>query len=133
MRDYDTISENEWVVMEILWREGEIKSSAVTSELLASKGWAGETVRTFLKRLILKGVAAARQDENDKRMYWYYPTASKEDYIAYLTKGHLRRYYSGRLPQLVAGLLEDESVSEQELNEIESILRRHADRKGDQP
>ena len=119
--------------MEILWRNGETKSAAITAELEANKGWAGETVRTFLKRLILKGVAAARQDKNDKRMYWYYPTVSKEDYIAYLTKGHLRRYYSGRLPQLVAGLLEDESISEQELNEIESILKRHTDKKGGQP
>jgi BlaI family transcriptional regulator, penicillinase repressor len=101
MCQYDTISENEWLVMEILWRDCEIKSSAVTAELEESKGWASETVRTFLKRLITKGVAAARQDESDKRAYWYYATVSKEDYIAYLTRGHLKRYYSGRLPQLV--------------------------------
>lgn len=131
MREYDTISDNEWLVMEILWRDGEIKSSAVTAELEESKGWAGETVRTFLKRLIMKGVASARQDENDKRAYWYYATVTKEDYIAYQTRGHLKRYYSGRLPQLVAGLLEDESVNDQELNEIENILKAHADRKGD--
>lgn len=133
MSEYDTISDNEWVVMEILWRDGEIKSSTVTAELEESKGWASETVRTFLKRLISKGVAAARQDENDKRIYWYYAMVTKEDYIAYLTKGHLKRYYHGRLPQLVAGLLEDESVSDQELSEIENILKRHSDRKGGQP
>jgi len=132
MREYDTISDNEWLVMEILWRDGKVKSAAVTAELEESKGWAGETVRTFLKRLITKGVAAARQDENDKRVYWYYATVSKEDYAAYLTKGHLKRYYSGHLPQLVAGLLQDESVSDQELNEIENILRRYADRKEDE-
>ena len=130
MCQYDTISDNEWLVMEILWRDGEIKSSAVTAELEESKGWASETVRTFLKRLITKGVAAARQDESDKRVYWYYANVSKEDYIAYLTRGHLKRYYSGCLPQLVAGLLEDENVSDQELNEIENILKRHLGRKG---
>jgi BlaI family penicillinase repressor len=114
--------------MEILWRNGRIKSSAVTYELKESKGWASETVRTFLKRLIAKGVAAASQDKKDKRVYWYYATISKEDYIACQTKGHLQRYYSGHLPQLVAGLLKDESVSEQELSEIEGILKRHAER-----
>ncbi len=30
---YDTISENEWVVMEILWKDGEIKSASITAEL----------------------------------------------------------------------------------------------------
>lgn len=127
MRKYETISDNEWLVMEILWRDGEVKSAAITDELKASKGWANETVRTFLKRLITKDVAAARQDENDKRTYWYYAAVSKEEYIAFQTKGHLKRYYSGRLPQLVAGLLKNESVSEQELDEIEDILKRHAD------
>ena len=132
MSEYDTISENEWLVMEILWRDGEIKSSTVTAELEESKGWASETVRTFLKRLIAKGVVTTRQDENDKRIYWYYAAVTKEDYIAYLTKGHLKRYYSGRLPQLVAGLLKDEYVSDEELNDIENILKRHVDRNGGQ-
>ncbi|MEA4849635.1 MAG: BlaI/MecI/CopY family transcriptional regulator [Clostridiaceae bacterium] len=132
MSEFDTISDNEWLVMEILWRDGKVKSAAIIDELKASKGWANETVRTFLKRLIAKGVAAASQDESAYRTYWYYATVSKEDYIASQTKGHLKRYYSGRLPQLFAGLLEDESVSDQELNEIENILKRHADRKESQ-
>jgi len=126
MPEYDTISDNEWLVMEILWRDGKVKSSAVTDELKESKGWANETVRTFLKRLITKGVVAASQDKNDKRIYWYYATVLKESYIASQTKGHLKRYYSGHLPQLLAGLLKDESVSEQELSEIENILKRYA-------
>lgn len=131
MCEYDTISENEWLVMEILWRDGEAKSSVITDELKESKGWANETVRTFLKRLIKKGVAAASQDKNDKRIYWYYAVVSKEDYIASKTKGHLNRYYSGQLPQLVAGLLKEESVSEQELHEIENMLKRHANQNED--
>ncbi len=131
MSEYDTISENEWLVMEILWRDGEVKSSTVTAELKESKGWANETVRTFLNRLIKKGVAAARRDKRAKRTYWYYAAISKEDYIAYQTKGHLRRYYSGQLPQLVAGLLKDEHVSEKELHEIENILKRHANKNED--
>lgn len=131
MSEYETISENEWLVMEILWRDGESKSSTITAELKKSKGWANETVRTFLNRLIAKGVAAARRDEKAKRTYWYYAVISNEDYIAYQTKGHLRRYYSGRLPQLVAGLLKDEHVSEQELNEIENILNLHAKKNED--
>ena len=125
MQEFDTISDNEWLVMEILWRGSEVKSSSVTAELKGSKGWANETVRTFLKRLITKGVAAARQDKNDKRTYWYYAIVSKEEYVANQTKGHLKRYYSGRLPQLLAGLLKDEYVSENELYEIENILKQH--------
>ncbi len=131
MPEYDRISDNEWLVMEILWRDGKAKSATITDELKESKGWANETVRTFLKRLITKGVAAASQDKHDLRIYWYYATVSREEYIASKTKGHLNRYYSGRLPQLVAGLLKDESVSEQELQEIENILKRHASQNED--
>jgi BlaI family penicillinase repressor len=129
MRNFDTISDNEWLVMEILWRDGKVKSATVTDELKKTKGWAHETVRTFLKRLITKGVAAAHLDKSDKRIFWYYATVSREDYIAHQTIGHLKRYYSGRLPQLVAGLLKDENISDQELNEIGDILQRYAIRK----
>lgn len=111
--------------MEILWRDGEVKSSSVTAELEKCKGWAKETVRTFLKRLILKGIAAARQDDGDKRVFWYYATISKEEYISRLTKNHLMQYYNGRLPQLMAGLMEDETISEDELNQIELLLKQH--------
>ena len=127
----NTITANEWLAMEILWRDGEVKSATVSDELKKSKGWASETTRTYLRRLITKGVAASRQDEHDKRIYWYYPIISKEEYIACQTKGHLRRYYGSRLPQLVAGLLKDEHVSEQELNELEHILKHHANKKED--
>jgi hypothetical protein len=88
---------------------------------------AGPTRRTQPSQAtIAKGVAAAERDEHNERLYWYYATVSKEDYIASQTKGHLQRYYSGRLPQLVAGLLEDESVSDRELGELEAILKRYA-------
>jgi len=129
MREYNTISDNEWLIMEILWRDGRTKSSTIEAELKTNKDWANPTVRTFLKRLMTKGIVTADQDAKDKRVYWYYPAISKEEYIASQTQGHLNRYYSGRLPQLVAGLLKEESVSDQELNEIENLLRRHASKK----
>ena len=47
MCEYDTISDNEWLVMEILWRVGEVKSSTVTDELKESKGWANENCPYF--------------------------------------------------------------------------------------
>jgi predicted transcriptional regulator len=90
MSEFDTISDNEWLVMEILWRDGKVKSAAIIDELKASKD--GErNCSHFLKRLIAKGVAAASQDESAYRTYWYYATVSKEDYIASQTKGHLKR------------------------------------------
>ena len=130
MSEYEKISDNEWVVMEILWRDGETKSSAISTELEETKGWAAPTVRTFLKRLISKKVADARLDEHDKRIFWYYPIVSKEDYLAYQTQGHLKRYYSGDLPQLMVGLLKNEYISSEELHEIESLIKHHMDKNG---
>ena len=131
MSEYEKISDNEWVVMEILWRDGETKSSAISKELEETKGWAAPTVRTFLKRLISKKVADARLDEHDKRIFWYYPKVSKQDYLAYQTKGHLKRYYSDDLPQLMVGLLKNEYISGEELHEIEDLIKKHIDENGD--
>jgi BlaI family penicillinase repressor len=130
MSEYEKISDNEWVVMEILWRDGETKSSAISKELEETKGWAAPTVRTFLKRLISKKVADARPDEYDKRIFWYYPKVSRQDYLAYQTQGHLKRYYSGDLPQLMVGLLKNEYISGEELHEIESLIKKHMDKNG---
>jgi len=128
MSEYEKISDNEWLIMEILWRDGETKSSAISKELKETKGWADPTIRTFLKRLISKKVAAARLDEHDKRVFWYFPKISKEDYAIYQTKGHLKRYYSGDLPQLMTGLLKNEYISDEELHEIESLIKSHMDK-----
>jgi BlaI family penicillinase repressor len=132
MSEYEKISDNEWVVMEILWRDGEAKSSAISKELEETKGWAAPTVRTFLKRLISKKVADARPDEHDKRIFWYYPKVSRQDYLAYQTQGHLKRYYSGDLPQLMVGLLKNEYISGEELHEIENLIKSHMDKNGDE-
>lgn len=124
MQKFQKISDNEWLIMEILWRDSEAKSSDIYAELFESKEWADATIRTFLKRLIKKNVAASRQDEYDKRIYWYYPTVTKDEYVKFQTKGHIKQYYSGNLPDMVAGLLGDQSISDAELDEIESMLKR---------
>ena len=130
MSEYEKISDNEWVVMEILWRDGETKSSAISKELEESKGWAAPTVRTFLKRLISKGVADAKLDTHDKRIFWYFPKVTKQDYLACQTRGHLNRYYSGDLPQLMMGLLKSEHISDDELHELENLIKSHMDKNG---
>ncbi len=132
MSEYEKISDNEWVVMRNIMEEtARLKARPSQKNWKKPKDGRPPTVRTFLKRLISKKVADARLDEHDKRIFWYYPKVSKQDYLAYQTKGHLKRYYSDDLPQLMVGLLKNEYISGEELHEIEDLIKKHIDENGD--
>ena len=52
--DTPNISEAEWTVMETLWEQAPQTASEVAKKLHPSAGWALNTVRTMLTRLVEK-------------------------------------------------------------------------------
>jgi BlaI family penicillinase repressor len=111
--------------MEILWRSGESKSAAILKEIEDKLGWSRQTVRTYLIRLMEKGLVGAR--EINKRALEYYPLVSREEYAADKTGSLLNKYY-GSLSHMVAGIIQNEDISDADLDELEKLIQ-HARKK----
>ena len=121
MSQYPNLSEPDSVIMEILWRDGDCSSAAILKEIEDKLNWSRQTVRTYLIRLVEKGLVGTK--EINKRTYHYYPIVSREEYAADKTTSILNKYYSS-LPHMVAGILQKEDIPDAELDELEKLIRR---------
>lgn len=120
MSKYPELSEADSIIMNILWRDGAASSAAILSEIEDSLQWSRQTVRTYLKRLMDKGLVGAKEEK--KRVYSYYPVVSKEDYAADKAGSCFNRYYDN-LSHMVAGIVKNERISDSDLDELEALIK----------
>ena len=78
-KEEQTPSESEWMVMEILWAsESSMTSKEVIHELRKQNSMTPKMVRVLINRLCEKGLLSYTVDPDDKRVYHYSVTKSKE-------------------------------------------------------
>jgi BlaI family penicillinase repressor len=65
------INETEWDVLDVLWTQERATARQVTDQLHEKRGWAVQTVKTTLDRMVDKGLVAGRQVGN----VWEYTAA----------------------------------------------------------
>jgi len=121
MSKYPNLTEADSVIMELLWRDGEAGSNAITEEIEDKLNWSRQTVRTYLTRLMEKGLIDARKI--NERVLRYYPIVSREEYAADKAKSLCNKYY-GNISQMVAGIVDNENISESDLNELENLIKQ---------
>ena len=117
----ERISEAELVVMEALWSADEPLTAADVAERIdPSREWSDRTVKTMLGRLLAKGVLA---HEEDGRRYLYRPAVARERYVAGESRRLVDRLFGGRAAPLVAHLAESKGLSEDDIAELEALLK----------
>lgn len=120
MSKYPNLTQADSLIMEILWREGAMGSADILRQVEDELNWSRQTVRTYLQRLIDKGLVGVRTTR--KRVYAYYPLVSREEYAADKAGSLMNRYY-GKLSHMVAGLAKSQDISDQDLDELEALIR----------
>ena len=63
--------------MELVWKLGEANNAALLRELEGEPNWTRHTVKTYLMRLVDKGLLELKQIS--PRKFVYYPIMTKED------------------------------------------------------
>jgi len=122
MGNYPNLSESDYAVMEILWREQEAKSSDICAELEKAFGWSRQTVGTYLKRLVNKGLVGTKK--TNQRDFMYFPIVTKEEYGTDITSTYLEKYFSS-LSHMVAGVIQKEDISADELDKLEQVIKEY--------
>ncbi|PZQ60070.1 MAG: CopY family transcriptional repressor [Sphingomonas taxi] len=116
----ERISDAEHAVMEVLWDESPLTAQDVAERVDPQRGWGAATVKTLLGRLLTK---EAVRHEVDGRRYLYSPAVRREDYVARESDRLIDRLFGGRLTPLVAHLAERDALSDQDISEIEALLK----------
>ena len=77
-------------------------------------------VRYFVSALIMRN---NHWYEKEGRIYKYYPLVDEKDCRKYENKSFLQKVYSGSLGVLLSNFLEEETLSTNEIEELERILK----------
>lgn len=116
----ERISDAEHAVMEVLWANSPAAAAQVCEAVCADRGWSMPTVKTLLSRLVAKGAVAT---EPDGRRFLYRPLVDRAAYLGSESKRLVERLFGGRAAPLFAHLAESEALSEEDIAEIEALLR----------
>lgn len=116
----ERISDAEYAVMEALWKRSPQTAAEVCDAVCDQRDWSIPTVKTLLARLVAKG---ALETQPDGRRYLYSPLIERRAYVGTESKRLVERLFGGRAAPLFAHLAENEALTDEDIAEIESLLR----------
>jgi BlaI family transcriptional regulator, penicillinase repressor len=114
-----SISEAEWEVMNVLWQKWPQTANDVITSLQGQKDWKAKTIRTLLDRLVQKGVVHV---DKEHRVYTFYPLYSQDDCQRAEAESFIKRIYGGTVKSMLVQFIEEDSLSEEDIEELKSIL-----------
>ncbi|EPY05559.1 CopY family transcriptional repressor [Paenibacillus alvei TS-15] len=125
MNNLPHITEAESEVMKLLWQKEPLTSIEIISKLKDQMDWSDQTIKTFLNRLHKK---KAIRFEKSGRNYLYYPLVTYDEYLKAVNRSFLDRVYNGAIGMLFAKFLEEEKLSDSQIDELQQLLEK---KKGD--
>ncbi len=115
------ISDAEWQVMRVLWKQSPLTVKEVIEILSKRTTWKSETIRTLVNRLTKK---KAISFEKKGRRHYFYPLLSEEECVKADTDSFLARTGSTMLKPILAAFIEKEQLSDKEIEELRQILAK---------
>lgn len=115
-----SLSDGEWKIMNQLW-EGEATITELKNRLREETGWDKHIIITMLSRMEKKEAVAHRDGGRAKI---FYPLVTREEVSMQETRGFLQKVYRGSLGMMVNAMVEDQALSEEEIQELYAILEQ---------
>ncbi len=121
MKNIPNISGSELEIMKLLWKDNPLSANEIRSLLSDEISWSNQTIKTFINRLLNK---QAIRFEKSGRSYLYYPLISYDEYVKEENKFFLEKVYDGAIGMLFSKFLEEEKLSEKEIENLQRILEQ---------
>lgn len=123
------LTEAELRLMNVVWQKGRATVAEVAAALPKELDLAYNTVLTTMRILEAKGYVR-HSNARDGRAFVYRPAVGRPEATRNAVRHLLGRFFGDSPQALVLNLLEDEALSETELQKIRELLR---DGKGERP
>ena len=121
MKSLPQISEAEFEVMKIIWKHAPISTNEITDKLTQTTKWSPKTIQTLIKRLVTKG---ALSYEKQSRVFVYTPLIEEKEYIGQESRSFLKRFYDGNITAMVSAYMQDDKLSESEIDTLRTLLSK---------
>jgi len=107
-------------IVQVLWEQGRASARQITDALRRQEPIAHSTVQTLLRKLEAKGAVG---HDVDDRTFVFYPLVKEENVKRTATRELVQRIFRGSAAGLMACLLEDERMPNEELEQIRELVR----------
>lgn len=128
MQSEKTLTKAEMEIMNILWEKTEEGKNGVTThdiiEQYPEPRPAYSTIATFLKILTNKGFIGSRKQENSGKTLFFHPLITRQAYTNRVMKEVKSTFFAGSLKSMLSFFAQQEEVSEEDLQEILSLINQ---------
>lgn len=114
------LTEVELEIMSYVWDIGECTVHDVLEQLPSSRPLAYNSVSTMIRTLEKKGYVSSRKSG---RVHIYSAAVSRPKYAKNKLRSIVSRLFKGSPSELVRTLVSSEDLSDQELNEIDALIK----------
>jgi len=121
------LSEFELDVMAHFWRDGRLSAPELHERIGAERDVAYSTVKTIIDRLEEKG--AVKRVASRGRTIYYAPAVPQERVRKPMVRSFVRRLFGNDLKPLFTQLLQDEELSDDEVDYLRTLLERRKKKK----
>ena len=115
------LTQQEWLVMEVLWKEPATLMELVRILEQDPPGWAKSTTATMIRRMEAKGLIA---HDTQGRAKVFRAAIDKQAAALAETRSLLDRAFSGSLGLLVNTMVREQKISQEDLQELYDILKQ---------
>ena len=125
MKKTPNISDAEWEVMKVLWKNSPMTANAIVEELTGNTSWKRETIRTLINRLVQKKALGFKKKG---RHYDYFPLVSEAECVRAETKSFLSRLGSSSIEPMLAAFVEEKKMTPEKIARLKRILDQKGNR-----
>jgi len=119
-RDHE-LTEAEWEIIQVVWAHEPCAAPTVQEELQARKKWTYSTVKTLMDRMVVKGLLTTERIRN---LILYRSAITQKQARKGEVAKTLARAFGGAFTPVMQFLLESQTLSDVELAELESMIRK---------
>ncbi len=117
------LTKAEMGIMNVLWDKGEGMTTHEIIEQYPEPKPAYSTIATFLKILVNKEFIQSKKQEGGGKTFVFEPLISRENYTNRVMKEVKSTFFAGSLKSMLSFFASQEEVSEEDLQEIMTLIK----------
>ncbi len=125
-RNYE-LTEGEWAIIQAVWDNEPCAVPTIQEELEARKNWHYSTVKTLMDRMVTKGLLTAKRVRN---LMLYRSAITRVQAQKGEIMRAVKRAFNGALTPMMQFMLDEHKLSQKQLAELESLIRKKRRKSG---
>ena len=109
------LTDKELQIMAVLWENGSLSTRDIIQHLPDTTAHFN-TIATYVRRLELHGMIG--HEELSPKFYIYHASVTREQYISFVNKESIDRFFDGSYMDFISRLVKHHEVSVDELKEL---------------